>query len=77
MDPEKKARLTAHGWQVGTVQEFLGLTRDETSSVELRLMLAAAPERVHDPECPYDPNDPAAVEAFWKDATVRRPGRVR
>lgn len=40
-----------------------------TSAIE------AAPDRVHDPECPYDPNDPAAVEAFWKDATVRRPGQ--
>lgn len=24
---------------------------------------------------PYDPNDPAAVEAYWKQATVRRPGQ--
>jgi hypothetical protein len=37
--------------------------------------IAQAPERVEDPECSYDPNDPAAVEAFWQDATVRRPGR--
>jgi uncharacterized protein (DUF4415 family) len=37
--------------------------------------IAQAPERVHDPECPYDPNDPAAVEAFWKNATLRRPGQ--
>lgn len=37
--------------------------------------IATAPERVDDPECPYDPNDPAAVEAFWKNATVRRPGQ--
>lgn len=33
-----------------------------------------APDRVEDPECPYDPNDPVAVEEFWKNATVRRPG---
>ncbi|MDR1423260.1 MAG: BrnA antitoxin family protein [Azoarcus sp.] len=32
--------------------------------------LAAAPERVDDPDCPYDPNDLAAVEAFWKNAIV-------
>ncbi|MGH7341499.1 MAG: BrnA antitoxin family protein, partial [Candidatus Rokuibacteriota bacterium] len=37
--------------------------------------IARAPERVDDPECPYDPNDPSAVEAFWKGGTVRRPGQ--
>ena len=36
----------------------------------------AMSERVHDPECPYDPNDPAAVESFWKKATIRRPGQL-
>ena len=24
---------------------------------------------------PYDPNDPKAVTAFWRSATVRRPGQ--
>ena len=24
---------------------------------------------------PYDPNDPKAVAAFWRGATVRRPGQ--
>ncbi len=42
---------------------------------EITAAIAAAPERVDDPECPYDPHDPAAVEAFWKNATVRRPGQ--
>jgi uncharacterized protein (DUF4415 family) len=32
--------------------------------------IAAAPEKVEDPDCPYDPNDAAAVEAFWKDGIV-------
>jgi uncharacterized protein (DUF4415 family) len=41
---------------------------------EIEAAIQAAPERVHDPESPYDPNDPTAVEAFWKKATVRRPG---
>jgi uncharacterized protein (DUF4415 family) len=41
---------------------------------EIESAIQAAPERVHDPESPYDPNDRAAVEAFWKKATVRRPG---
>ena len=31
-------------------------------------MIEAAPEQVDDPDCPYDPNDPQAVEAFWKNA---------
>jgi uncharacterized protein (DUF4415 family) len=42
---------------------------------EIAAAIKAAPERVHDPECPYDLNDPAAVEAFWKDTIVRRPGQ--
>ena len=42
---------------------------------EITAAIATAPERVDDPECPYDPNDSAAVEAFWKNATVRRPGQ--
>jgi uncharacterized protein (DUF4415 family) len=42
---------------------------------EVEVAIAKAPERIDDPECPYDPNDPAAVEAFWKNATVRRPGQ--
>jgi uncharacterized protein (DUF4415 family) len=30
----------------------------------------------HDPETDlYDPNDTVAVEAFWRHATVRRPGQ--
>jgi uncharacterized protein (DUF4415 family) len=36
----------------------------------LEASLAAAPERVDDPDCPYDPNDAAAVDAFWKDPIV-------
>jgi len=42
---------------------------------EITSAIAAAPARVHDPDCPYDPNDSAAVESFWKNATVRRPGQ--
>ena len=32
--------------------------------------IAAAPETVEDPDCPYDPNDLAAVEAFWENGFV-------
>jgi uncharacterized protein (DUF4415 family) len=45
------------------------------SPEEIASVIAQAPEQVHDPEGPYDPNDPEAVEAFWKDASVRRPGQ--
>jgi uncharacterized protein (DUF4415 family) len=45
------------------------------SPEEVEAAIAAAPERVKDPESPYDPNDPAAVEGFWKNAAVRRPGQ--
>jgi len=41
---------------------------------EIASAIQAAPERIHDPECPYDPNDPDAVEAFWKGSRVRRSG---
>jgi hypothetical protein len=42
---------------------------------DIDFAIQAAPERVYDPECPYDPSDPAGVEAFWSKATVRRPGQ--
>ena len=29
-----------------------------------------------DPDCPYDPNDPKAVAAFWKNGAVVRGGGV-
>ena len=37
MDKEKKARLEAHGWKVGSAEELLGLTSDEAAYIELRL----------------------------------------
>lgn len=42
MDKEKKARLEAHGWKVGSAEEFLGLTAEEVAYVELRLKLGDA-----------------------------------
>ena len=42
MDKEKKARLEAHGWKVGTAEELLGLTPEEAAYVELRLKLSDA-----------------------------------
>lgn len=42
MKPEKKKRLEAAGWRVGTASEFLALTAEETALVELKLDLARA-----------------------------------
>jgi uncharacterized protein (DUF4415 family) len=46
-----------------------------TSPEEVASVIEAAPDRVHDAESAYDPNDPKAVKEFWKNATVRRPGQ--
>jgi uncharacterized protein (DUF4415 family) len=46
-----------------------------TNPDEVAAAIANAPERVQDPEGSYDPNDPVAVEAYWKGAAVRRPGQ--
>lgn len=45
------------------------------SPADIAAAIARAPERVADEDSPYDPNDPAAVRAFWAGATVRRPGK--
>jgi predicted XRE-type DNA-binding protein len=42
MDKDKKARLEAQGWRVGSAEELLGLTPEETAYVELRLKLGDA-----------------------------------
>ena len=43
-------------------------------SEQVKAMIAAAPKRVDDPDCPYDPNDQKAVKAFWADAVVTKGG---
>ncbi len=42
------------------------------SREEWEKLVSEAPERVEDPECPYDPNDKAAVDEYWKDPIVSR-----
>ena len=42
MDKKKRERLEAAGWTVGTVEQFLELTPDESSIIELRLRLSDA-----------------------------------
>jgi hypothetical protein len=45
MNKEKKARLEAHGWRVGSAEEFLGLTPEEAAYIELRIKLSDAVRR--------------------------------
>ena len=42
MDKQKKARLEARGWRVGSAEEFLGLTPEEAAYIDLRLRLSDA-----------------------------------
>jgi DNA-binding XRE family transcriptional regulator len=42
MDAEKQAKLQAAGWQVGSTDDFLGLTAEESELVEVRLRLSGA-----------------------------------
>jgi ribosome-binding protein aMBF1 (putative translation factor) len=41
MRKAKRKRLTAKGWKVGTVEEFLGLSDEESAYIELKIKLAA------------------------------------
>lgn len=42
MDRDKRSRLEAQGWKVGTVQEFLDLSPQEALLIDIRARLAAA-----------------------------------
>ena len=42
MREEKRRRLEAKGWKVGSAQEFLRLTDEETEYIELKLRLGAS-----------------------------------
>jgi hypothetical protein len=42
VDEQKRKRLEAQGWKLGSVQDFLGLTPEEAAYVELRLKLSEA-----------------------------------
>ncbi len=41
MNKEKKKRLEKKGWQIGSAKEFLGLTEEEASYIELKSKLSA------------------------------------
>ncbi len=42
MDTAKRQRLEAAGWTIGTVEEFLGLSPEETAFIEMKLALSKA-----------------------------------
>ena len=42
MEPEKKQRLQAKGWKVGTAQDFLDLSPEEALLVDIKARLAVA-----------------------------------
>jgi len=41
MRKQKKKRLVAKGWKIGSVEEFLGLSNEESAYIELKIKLAA------------------------------------
>ena len=42
MDEAKSRKLTARGWKLGTVSEFLELAPDEAAYIELKVALSAS-----------------------------------
>ena len=42
MDTAKRQRLQAAGWTIGTAEEFLGLSPEETAFIEIKLALSKA-----------------------------------
>ena len=50
--------------------------KSRTDWARVKAEARAAARVAFDPkDDPYDPNDPKAVAAFWRGATVRRPGQ--
>ena len=41
MHKQKKTRLAAKGWKVGSVKEFLSLSDEDSAYIELKIRLAA------------------------------------
>jgi uncharacterized protein (DUF4415 family) len=41
---------------------------------QIKAAIEAAPDHVHDPDSPYDPNDPKSVSEYFKDAVVTHGG---
>ena len=45
MRKQKKTRLAAKGWKIGSTEEFLGLSDEESAYIELKIRLAAGVRR--------------------------------
>jgi len=45
MRKQKRKRLQAKGWKIGTVKEFLGLSNEESAYIELKIRLATGLRR--------------------------------
>src|SRR3989304_1843740 len=45
MNKAKRKRLESKGWKVGTVEEFLGLSPEESAYIELKLKLSESLKR--------------------------------
>lgn len=50
------------------------ITKFYFTQEEVDAAIAAAPDYVDDPDCPYDPNDEASVHEYWSKAIVTFPG---
>ena len=48
MDNSKRKELEAKGWEVGTVDEFLDLTPEESTYIEIKLALGRVLKRVRE-----------------------------
>jgi len=75
LDREDGARMTESAKPISAMKPDTTSKSFPTNPDEVAAAIANAPERVQDPEGSYDPNDPVAVEAYWKEATVRRTGQ--
>ena len=49
-------------------------TSPKFTAEQIKAAIEAAPEHVHDPDSPYDPNDQSSVTAYFKDAVVTHGG---
>ena len=67
MRSEKKKRLGAKGWRVGSAGEFLGLSTQEQDLIDLRLRLADPPS----------PSPPTAPRLLGVSATTLNDAQAR
>jgi hypothetical protein len=68
IDEARQRRLEAQGWQVGSADDFLGLSAEESAYVDLRLRLSdplrAQRQRQPDPSR-HPPTEPGPRDWLW------------